>query len=110
MTTHIEYDTYHLHEHITTPRRSWREAGKPLRRALPHDWESRINHPQPKRKKPKKYIGVYRDGNKWCWRFRHNGVTHRKTAYATEDDAAAAHDDYVKQHGIARALLLGGAE
>lgn len=87
-----------LAQHIITPRRSWKEAGLKHTRGLP---DMTHNHENP-------YPGVHRgtDRKTWYFVFTSRGRRHYLSGFTSAESAAQAHDNYVRAHGIDRALIF----
>ena len=52
------------------------------------------------------YSNIYHKNTSWCYDFKFRGQPYTKSGYATEYDAAMAHDERVLAEGIARPLLV----
>jgi len=104
---------WHLSEHVTAPRRTWQEAvaaGEAAPLTAPPLSETDVQAlAGPPQCTSTLYIGVFFKCASWGFRFIYNGQRITRQGYASEQDAALAHDQFVIEQGIRRRLLLPDA-
>lgn len=113
MTDNINREGWRF-EHITTPRRTWEQAGLERKRALPTDVELMRKSeyvPPPVRKGDVASLNypmvfMYPSG-RWYWKYTEKGKRIRSAGggFATDHDAARDYNAHIEAFGLNRCPL-----